>query len=227
MRFASLAGSLLVVLSTAALGAQGDHLVVTGNGVNVRAEPQAGAPVLLQVYRDDLAVEVGREGDWVEVRLPERSARGWIHGSLLSVVDGAGEPEAAAATDPAPPAAAPPAAAPPAAAPAPAAPETGRPQLAAVDGGDALTRFRDSVTYLNNRAVAAARIDLFTGVKSAGDGVVQVTATDAWKNVPRGGQDSFMRTLFDRWSAAAGGVQPLKVQVVDRSGQVLREKSEP
>jgi pyruvate/2-oxoglutarate dehydrogenase complex dihydrolipoamide acyltransferase (E2) component len=222
MRFATLAGSLLVVLSTAALGAQGDHLVVTGNGVNVRAEPKAGAPVLLQVYRDDLAVEVGREGDWVEVRLPERDARGWIHGSLLSVADGASEPKAAAATEPAAPAAAP-----PAAAPAPAAPETGRPQLAAVDGGDALTRFRDSVTYLNNRAVAAAGIDLFTGVESAGDGVVQVTATDAWKNVPRGGQDSFMRTLFDRWSAAAGRVQPLKVQVVDRSGQVLGEKSEP
>ena len=219
MRFASLAGSLMVVLSTAALGAQGDHLIVTGNGVNVRAEPELGARILLQVYRNDLALEVGREGDWVEVRLPDRDIRGWIHGSLLSVVNRAGHPEPAAGPTALEPA--------PAAGRAPAADEPGRAQLAAVDSGDPLIRFRDSVTYLNNRAVAAAGIDLFTDVKPAGDGVVQVTATDAWNSVPRSGQDSFMRTLFDRWSSAAGSAQPLKVQVVDRGGQVLNEKAEP
>jgi len=217
MRFASLAGGLVVVLSSAALAASGDHLVVTGNGVNVRARPATDAPILLQVYRSDPAVELGRKGDWVEVRLPTRDAEGWIHDSLLSAAAGAGQPApnpgAAAAPGPA--------------GPAPAPSGSSGPQLAALDGADALAHFRDSVTYLNNRAVAAAGVDLFTGVKAAGDGVVAVTATDAWNHVPADGQDSFLRTLFDRWLAAAGGNQPLRVEVVDQSGHVLKEKSGP
>jgi hypothetical protein len=220
MRLASLTASLIVTLSSFALAANGDHWLVTGNGVNVRARPDAGAPVLFQVSRNAVALEVGRNGEWVEVRLPDRHAEGWVHSSLLSAGAGTSKPAAAAAADakatsPAP-------VAPPSAADKPAAP-----QLAAADNGDALARFRDTVTYLNNRAVAAAGIDLFTGVKQAGDRAVQVTATDAWKSVPEGGQDSFMRTLFNRWLAATGSTQPVRVQVVDQAGHVLKEKSGP
>jgi hypothetical protein len=221
MRFASLTASLMVMLSSSfALAANGDHWLVTGNSVNVRARPDAGAPVLFQVRRNAVALEVGRNGEWVQVRLPDRHAEGWIHSSLLSAGAGAREPAAAAAADAKAPSAAP--AAPPSAPDRPAAP-----QVAAADNGDALARFRDTVTYLNNRAVAAAGIDLFTGVKQAGDRAVQVTATDAWKSVPEGGQDSFMRTLFNRWLAATGSTQPVRVQVVDQAGHVLKEKSEP
>jgi hypothetical protein len=222
MRLASLTASLMVMLgSSFALAANGDHWLVTGNGVNVRARPDAGAPVLFQVSRNAVALEVGRNGEWVQVRLPDRHAEGWIHSSLLSAGAGASEPAGAAAADakatsPAP------------AAPPPSAPDKpAAPQLAAADNGDALARFRDTVTYLNNRAVAAAGIDLFTGVKQAGDRAVQVTATDAWKSVPEGGQDSFMRTLFNRWLAATGSIQPVRVQVVDQAGHVLKEKSGP
>ncbi len=222
MRFASLAGSLMVLFSSAALAAEGDHLVVTGNGVNVRARPEAGAPVLLQVHRDVPAVEMAREGAWVEVRLPSQDTSGWIHSSLLNPVNGAGPP--ATAATPAPAAGPAPE---PAAGPAPALPKSADAHLAAVDSADALARFRDSVTYLNNRAVAAAGVDLFTGVKASGEGSVQVTATDAWTTVPQSGQESFMRTLFDRWLAAAGGTEPLRVQVVDPKGQVLMEKAGP
>jgi hypothetical protein len=221
MRFASLTASLMVMLSSSfALAANGDHWLVTGNSVNVRARPDAGAPVLFQVRRNAVALEVGRNGEWVQVRLPDRHAEGWIHSSLLSAGAGAREPAAAAAADAKAPSAAP--AAPPSAPDRPAAP-----QVAAADNGDALARFRDTVTYLNNRAVAAAGIDLFTGVKQAGDRAVQVTATDAWKSVPEGGQDSFMRTLFNRWLAATGSTQPVRVQVVDQAGHVLKEKSGP
>ena len=259
MRFASLAGSLVVLLSGAALAAQGDSLVVTGNGVNVRVAPKSNAKILFQLYRNDPAVEVAREGNWVEVQLPDRGATGWIHASLVTVA-GSAAPPAPAAAEPVPPAAPPAAAEPvpppappavataspePATEPAPATPpppqepaatanghapelKPGGSQLVAVEhpaGTDALARFRDSVTYLNNRAVAAAGVDLFTGVKAAGDGVVQVTATDAWRTVPVGGQQSFMNTLFDRWLAAAGAGQPLSVQIVDGRGRVLKEKS--
>ena len=105
MRFASLAGGLLVVLGGIAHAAEGDHLVVTGEGVNVRAQPQAGAPILLQVHRPEPAVEVAREGDWVRVQLPERDTVGWIHSSLLAAAEGALPPrvdgERAAAAPPA------------------------------------------------------------------------------------------------------------------------------
>jgi hypothetical protein len=278
MRFASLAGGLMVVLSGAtALAANGDRLVVIGNGVNVRARPAASAPILLQVYRNDPAIELARSGDWIEVRLPNRdAAKGWIHDSLLSAANGTGQPLASAATGlaaaeppaavagppptpaavasppPAPPppeatagpaavAAPPPAAVPPEAtarpappaAPAatagPAPPPSARagPQLAAADSTDALARFRESVSYLNDRAVAAAGVDLFTGVKATSNGVVQVTATDTWNHIPADGQDSFLSTLFDRWLAVAGGTQPVRVQVVDGSGHLLKEKSGP
>ncbi len=259
MRLASLAGTLVILLSGAALAAQGDSLVVTGNGVNLRVEPRSNAKVLLQLYRNDPAVELERQGSWVEVRLPDRDATGWIHASLVTTAGNAAPP-AAATAEPAPPPAPPPVATvepppPPVATaspgratgPAPAAaspppeqaagangrapgPKPGGPQVAALEGAagtDALARFRDSVTYLNNRAVAAAGVELFTGVKPAGAGVVQVTATDAWTSVPADGQQSFMNTLFDRWLAASGAGQPLSVQVVDRSGRVLREKSGP
>jgi hypothetical protein len=98
MRFASLAAGLMVVLSGAALAATGDRLVVIGDGVNVRARPATGAPILLQVYRNEPAIELERKGEWVEVRLPNRDvAKGWIHESLLSGGNGAGQPAAPAA----------------------------------------------------------------------------------------------------------------------------------
>jgi hypothetical protein len=92
---------------------------------------------------------------------------------------------------------------------------------------NALTRFRATVTQLNDRALAAAGVDLFTGAETAGDGTVQVTATEAWGVVPEGGQQSFMNTLFGRWQEAAGPGQPLRLQIVDETGQVLSERSGP
>jgi hypothetical protein len=220
MRLASLTGSLMLMLSSGvALAADGDQWLVTGNGVNVRARPEAGAPVLFQLNRAAVVVEAGRSGDWVDVRLPDKQAEGWVHRSLLSA--GANGPAAA------PPGAANAAGLPPTVAPRSAAEKPPAAPMATADNGDALARFRDTVTYLNNRAVAAAGVDLFTGVKQAGDGAVQVTATDAWKTVPEGGQDSFMRTLYNRWLAATGSTKPLSVQVVDQAGHVLKEKSGP
>ena len=117
--------------------------------MNVRAGPESGARILLQVNRDEPAVELGREGDWVRVRLPDRDTAGWIHGSLLTTV---GQPAAAGA-----PAASPPARprrepAPAAARAAPAPPARARPgrggSAAAVDPQRRRrsTRFRESVT---------------------------------------------------------------------------------
>jgi Bacterial SH3 domain len=222
MRAASLAGSLVVLLGGAALAAQGDALVVTGEVVNVRAGPGSNAPILRQVKRDDQAVELTRQGSWVQVRLPD--AVGWIHGSLLATVvrrPAAEVAERAPGTQPPSPAPA---------APGDAGGQAAPDQMAAVSDPAtvvALAQFRKVVSRLNDRALAAAGVDLFTDVKAVGDGAVQVTATDAWTVVPEGGQQSYMNALLDHWLAATGGGRPARLQVVDRTGKVLREQSGP
>ncbi len=101
--------------------------------------------------------------------------------------------------------------------------------VAAATGDEpaSVTRFRDSVQYLNERALAAAGIDLFTDVRSAGADTVQVLATDTWSMVPEGGQESYMNTLFSSWAAAVGGNQTLTLQIVDPNGQIVMERSGP
>jgi Bacterial SH3 domain len=198
MRFASLAG-LLVLFGGIVHAAEGDSLMVTGNGVNVRASPKSEAPVLQQAHRAEPAVELAREGGWVRVRLPERDIEGWIHGSLLAAAGGAGTN----------------------------ANQNASPKLAAVGVPiDALAGFRQSIEYLNTRALAAAGVDLFADVRMAGDDVVQIVATDAWEVVPETGRQSYLNALADRWSATVGS--PLsRLQIVDESGRVLSERAGP
>jgi hypothetical protein len=88
-----------------------------------------------------------------------------------------------------------------------------------------LARFKQSVDYLNSRAVSVAGVDLFTDVDAAAPGVVQVAATDAWSSIPPAGQQSYANTLLDRWAAARGYGGPVSVQIVDDKGKVLLEST--
>ncbi len=90
-----------------------------------------------------------------------------------------------------------------------------------------VARFRDSVQYLNERALAAAGIELFTDVRSIGGNTVQVLATDTWSMVPESGQESYMNTLFSSWATAVGGNQTLTLQIVDPNGQIVMERTGP
>jgi Bacterial SH3 domain len=239
MRQSGFAFIAFVLLGSPALGAAGDVLVVTGNDVNVRAGPGRDQSVIRQVDGDQRLIEIEREGDWVHAEIVgSESARGWVHNSLVA-------PEAPAAPEAAEPAA-PPAeetgdgeapvapqgdAARPAedvSAPLPeAATEPPAEAIAPETEGGDLQRFRDSVDYLNSRAQAVAGADLFTEVEPLGGGVVQVGATDAWASMPPAGQQSYANTLLDRWAAAIGRADQVKVQIVDASGQVLMEESKP
>lgn len=219
----------LVLIGGAASAETGDSLIVTGDGVNVRTEPTTESDILTRLYRDQEVVEVERQGDWVRAEIAGTDGEeGWIHGSLLAPPGG---DEAAAAEREA------------------EAGETAAPTEIAVtpaeDGGDAsaampepaagpeaaelvgVERFREAVTYLNGRAQEVAGVDLFTGVESAGGGTVRVVATDAWSTVPPAGRRSYLNTLFDRWSAARDGEEPVRVQIVDDGGDVVMERSEP
>jgi len=204
-------GFAMAVLATAAMAGSGDPLVVTGDVVNVRAGPGTGNPVLFHVSRDQQVVELTRTGDWIQVQVPGEAADGWIHQSLLEVARGA--PTAPQALE----------AVPVGTARAPGSAGAG----SMPPENDGIARFRDNVSELNARAVAVAGVELFAGAEPTDSGTVQVMVTEAWDLVPEAGQQSYTNALFDHWRAAAGGSEPLRLQVVDPGGAVVSEKSGP
>ena len=212
-----------------ALAAPGDTLVVTGDDVNVRVGPSSNARVKMRVYQDQQVMELQRQGDWVRAEIGGSGGQdGWIHGSLLAPPDGerVARPPAA---PPGSPAEGSMAAAPPAEPAGTSEPAAIEPAAAPSGDGDPpdLERFRQSVDYLNSRALSVAGVGLFTTVETVGDGVVQVAATDAWSTIPPAGQQSYANTLLDRWAAARGHGGPISVQIVDPDGQVLLERTRP
>ena len=69
--------------------------------------------------------------------------------------------------------------------------------------------------------------ELFTAVEPLGGGAVQVGASDAWASMPPAGQRSYASALLERWAAATGRADQVKVQIVDDGGRVLMEESRP
>lgn len=256
MRLGSFAWAVVVLVAGSVWAAPGDPLVVTGDAVNVRFEPSTGGRIMTRLYRDEEVVEVAREGDWVRAELPDSGGReGWIHGSLLAPRGGerlAAPPPAqqeqklqsaqetleeaqrnqTAALPTARPAAPDPGTA---AATPDAATTADRPQpSAAIEPaagpsalGPDVQRFKESVEYLNSRALQVAGVDLFTDVRPVDAATVEVVTTDAWSTVPPAGQRSYLNTLVDRWAAAKGGDGPVSVQIIDPTGSMIAEKTGP
>jgi hypothetical protein len=229
MQLARLLCGLSALLAGTALAAQGDALLVTRSNVNVRAGPSTEAGILARVGVDEPAIERQRQGEWVEVELPRQDVLGWIHGSLIAAAPDrpaasqsrSGDEQARLADDAdlvaldiAAPSARP-------------TEVAAREAAASESDGTALGRFRREVEYFNNRAVAAAGVDLFTGVAPLGEGGVQVVTTDAWATISEPGQQSYLNALFGRWQAAAGADEALRLQIIDASGALMMEKSGP
>jgi hypothetical protein len=226
MRLARVVGSSMALLATGAAAAPGDALLVTGDVVNVRTGPGTDNPVLFHARRDQQVMELARTADWIQVRIPDRAADGWIHQSLLRVVERSqpAAPETASAARPEAPGG--PEAAQPSAPERPAALlERAVGATPAASEDQALAVFRSNIEDLNARAVAVAGVELFTGAEPAGNGTVQVMVTEMWGLVPQAGQESYLNTLFGQWYLARGGAGPLRVEVVDPSGAVVSEKS--
>ena len=66
------------------------------------------------------------------------------------------------------------------------------PTTARADAAAGLVLFDANVRYLNDRASEAAGADLFSGIESPSDGVVHVSTTAAWQNIPPAGQRSYL-----------------------------------
>lgn len=70
-------------------GAGAAERLVTGDRVNLRADPGTDAGVLARLDRDARLEVLGEHGDWYQVRTTGRGkdfqpVAGWVHGSLLS-----------------------------------------------------------------------------------------------------------------------------------------------
>jgi hypothetical protein len=218
--------ALMLLLAGSARADTGDVLIVTGDGVNVRAGPSSDAAIRMRVHSDQQVIELQREGSWVRAEIAGTDGQeGWIHNSLLAAPAAeAAEPGAdteESETE------------------APAREATAaQPQNQAVplmvepaagpnrDLGE-LARFRETVSYLNERAVALAGTDLFAEVKPGPEGAMQVTATDAWSDLPPAGRQSYANTLLARWAATKVSAGPAILQIVDPSGEVVMEKTQP
>jgi hypothetical protein len=210
----------LVLLGASALAATGDVLIVTGDGVNVRAGPSGDAVVRMRVHSGQEVVELQREGSWVRAEIAGTDGEeGWIHSSLLAR-PGTDEPEAG---EPPIPAAR--------EATAPSQEQTVPLMVEPAAGPDRdlseLARFRETVSYLNERAVVLAGTDLFAEVKPGPEGAMQVIATEAWSSLPPAGRQSYANTLLDRWAATKASAGPAVLQIVDPSGEVVMEKTQP
>lgn len=221
MRSASLVASFaLVLLGGSALAETGDALIVTGDGVNVRAAPSGDAAIRMRVNSGRQVIELQREGSWVRAEIAGTDGQeGWIHSSLLA--PSAETPESPASA-PAPPEPVPAAATAPAPVPLQIEPAAGE----AGELGE-LARFRETVSYLNERATALAGAELFAEVKPGPEGAMRVIATDAWSSLAPAGRQSYANTLLDRWAAAKESAGPAVLQIVDPSGEVVMEKSRP
>jgi uncharacterized protein YraI len=232
MHRVAVVGSCIAVAAKVALAAPGDALVISGELVNVRAGPGMEYPVRLQAHRDQPAVELARDGEWIQLQLTDAAAEGWIHQSLVAAATGdrPAEPSATRAA-PAGPAAAGSSgelASPSAQRPEPPAlPSTDAALAEPAPESEALARLRSSVNELNARAQAVAGVELFTGAEPAGSGTVRVLVTEAWNLVPAAGQESYANALFSQWQAVADGAGRLRLQLVDPSGRVVSEKSGP
>jgi pyruvate/2-oxoglutarate dehydrogenase complex dihydrolipoamide acyltransferase (E2) component len=219
---------LALVLAVPALAATGDALVVLGDGVNVRAGPSGDAAVRMRVHRDQQVIELQREGRWVRAEIAGTDGQeGWIHSSLLGLPGGEPAPEedaaAAELAEPAEQAEA----APQRPSVDAVVPHLVEPAAGPVRGLGELAQFRDTVSYLNRRALALAGADLFAEVKPGPGGVMRVVATDNWSSLPPAGRQSYANTLLDRWAAAKVSAGPVVLQILDPSGEVVMEKSQP
>jgi hypothetical protein len=201
----------------------------------VRSGPGVGHDVSQQVDLDPRLVEIERSGNWVHAEIEgSGGATGWIHSSLVALQAPAAPDEQAPEDAPAAPSEPPvdssaalPEDAPELDAGSAPFPDSIAPAAASdVDPAD-LQRFRESVDYLNSRALAVAGVELFAEVEPLGGGAVQVVTTEAWAGIPPAGQLSYANTLLDRWAAATRGTGEVRVQIVDEGGQVLMEEAKP
>lgn len=80
--------SLGIMMTINSIAATGDKLIITGDIVNLRAEPSTEADSPIKLLKDGKVTEIQRQNDWVEVETHRKDIEtGWVHKSLLTKAD--------------------------------------------------------------------------------------------------------------------------------------------
>ena len=80
-------------------------------------------------------------------------------------------------------------------------------------------------SVLNQRVKSQAGVALFSGAEDMGDGILHVTATDAWLSGSAGEKASSLNAVYNLWQAADGSGLPIAVWILDSRGNVVLTKS--
>lgn len=92
--------------------------------------------------------------------------------------------------------------------------------------GDAFSQFEWAFSELNRRVVAKGGMQLFDDAEYRGDGIVVITATDAWLTHGfEGERRSSLNTVFELWETIEGSGHPVAVYVEDPNGVVVMKQS--
>lgn len=151
----------------------GDTLEVTGEVVNLRAEPTTKAKVLIKLVKGNKVTEIQQKGNWIEVETHHDDIKsGWVHKSLL------GQSGSTANTEPV----------------------------------TRFDRFMARYNEQNNKTY-------FSDVKNRGEGVIELTVTDAWLNAEREVRSQSVTDIFKLWAEAYGTGRSVSVIVLDAQGE--------
>lgn len=88
-------------------------------------------------------------------------------------------------------------------------------------------KFKAAFQHLNESVKTNTGILLFSDAQDMGDGIIYVTATDAWLRGNKEQQHSSLNTVFNLWEAAEGSGFPIAVLVKDAKGNLVMKKSGP
>ena len=82
---------------------------------------------------------------------------------------------------------------------------------------DKFQKFMAAFDKLNTNIKSKMDLVYFTKAEELGDGIIQITATDEWVNMPKTEKENTLRIIFKLWDKAEGSGLPIAVYIVDKN----------
>lgn len=77
--------------------------------------------------------------------------------------------------------------------------------------------FMAAFDELNSNIKRKMDLVYFTKAEELGDGIIQITATDAWVNLPKPDKENTLHIIFKLWEENEGSGLPIAVYIVDKN----------
>jgi len=82
---------------------------------------------------------------------------------------------------------------------------------------DKFQKFMSAFDGLNTNIKNKMGLVYFTKAEELGDGIIQITATDEWVNMPKTEKENTLRIIFKIWDKTEGSGLPIAVYIVDKN----------